>query len=77
MNCRGGIRATRRDRWPSRWPSSTIPLVVILLFLAALGRFSDARNQVDEAARDAAREASTYLTPAVATPRPTRWPTPS
>jgi Flp pilus assembly protein TadG len=44
----------------------TVPLVVILLFLAALGRFSDARNQVDEAARDAAREASTYLTPAVA-----------
>ena len=41
--------------------------MVILLFLAALGRFSDARNQVDEAARDAAREASTYLTPAVAT----------
>jgi Flp pilus assembly protein TadG len=45
----------------------TVPLVVILVFLAALGRFSDGRNQVDEAARDAAREASTYLTPPVAT----------
>jgi Flp pilus assembly protein TadG len=35
-----------------------VPLVVILLFVAALGRVSDARNAVDEAARDAAREAS-------------------
>lgn len=45
----------------------TVPLVVILLFVAALGRFSDARNQVNEAAQDAARQASTYLTPATAT----------
>ena len=37
----------------------TVPLVTILLLVAALGRFSDARNQVTEAARDAAREAST------------------
>ena len=40
----------------------TVPLVMILLLVAALGRFSDARTQVTEAARDAAREASTYLT---------------
>lgn len=45
----------------------TVPLVTILLLVAALGRFSDARNQVTEAARDAAREASTYLTPQLAT----------
>lgn len=38
----------------------TIPLVVILVFVAALGRFSSAHNQVDEAARDAAREASLH-----------------
>jgi Flp pilus assembly protein TadG len=44
----------------------TVPLVTILLLVAALGRFSDARNQVTEAARDAAREASTYLTPSAA-----------
>jgi Flp pilus assembly protein TadG len=44
----------------------TVPLVTILLLVAALGRFSDGRNQVTEAARDAAREASTYLTPAAA-----------
>lgn len=40
----------------------TVPLVMILLLIAALGRFSDARTQVTEAARDAARQASTYLT---------------
>lgn len=45
----------------------TVPLVTILLLVAALGRFADARDQVTEAARDAAREASTYLTPATAT----------
>jgi Flp pilus assembly protein TadG len=44
----------------------TVPLVAILLLVAAFGRFSDARNQVTEAARDAAREASTYLAPAQA-----------
>jgi Flp pilus assembly protein TadG len=44
----------------------TVPLVMILLLVAALGRFSDARTQVTEAARDAAREASTYLTPSQA-----------
>jgi Flp pilus assembly protein TadG len=38
-----------------------VPLVAVLLLVAALGRFSDARNQVTEAARDAARQASTYL----------------
>ncbi len=45
----------------------TVPLVAILLLVAALGRFSDAGNQVTEAARDAAREASTYLSAAQAT----------
>lgn len=45
----------------------TVPLVAILLLVAAFGRFSDARNQVTEAARDAAREASTYLSVAQAT----------
>jgi Flp pilus assembly protein TadG len=44
-----------------------IPIVIILLFVTALGRFSDARNQVNEAARDAARQASTYLSPVLAT----------
>ena len=44
-----------------------VPLVAILLFVAALGRFSDARNQVNEAARDAARQASTFLAPTTAT----------
>ena len=38
----------------------TIPLVMLMLFVVALGRFSSARNQVNEAARDAAREASLY-----------------
>ncbi len=38
----------------------TVPLVVILLFVVALGRYSSARNQVDEAARDAARQASLF-----------------
>jgi Flp pilus assembly protein TadG len=41
----------------------TPPLVVLLLFVAALGRISQARNAVDEAARDAAREASIARTP--------------
>ena len=36
----------------------TIPLVVLLLFVVALGRVSEARGSVDEAARDAARAAS-------------------
>jgi Flp pilus assembly protein TadG len=36
----------------------TVPLVVVLLFVSALGRLSEARNAVDEAARDAARQAS-------------------
>jgi Flp pilus assembly protein TadG len=36
----------------------TVPMVVILLFVSALGRLSEARNAVDEAARDAARQAS-------------------
>ncbi len=38
----------------------TVPLVIIMLFVVALGRFSSARNQVNEAARDAARQASLY-----------------
>lgn len=38
----------------------TVPLVVVLVFVVALGRFSSARNQVDEAARDGARQASIY-----------------
>lgn len=38
----------------------TVPLVIIMLFVVALGRLSSARNQVDEAARDAARQASLY-----------------
>jgi Flp pilus assembly protein TadG len=42
-------------------------LLVLLLFAVAAGRFSLARNQVSEAARDAAREASTWRTPAEAT----------
>ena len=61
---------TRRHRWHHADETGSmavelavlaVPLVAILLFIAALGRFSDARNQVNEAARDAAREASTYL----------------
>jgi Flp pilus assembly protein TadG len=36
----------------------TIPLVVLLLLVVALGRVSEARSSVDEAARDAARAAS-------------------
>ena len=41
----------------------TVPLVVVLLFVSALGRLSEARNAVDEAARDAARQASIARTP--------------
>jgi Flp pilus assembly protein TadG len=41
-------------------------LVLIMLFAVAAGRFSLARNQVNEAARDAAREASTWQTPRAA-----------
>jgi Flp pilus assembly protein TadG len=41
-------------------------LVVFLLFVVAAGRFAMARNRVDEAARDAAREASTWATPGTA-----------
>lgn len=69
---------TANDRYDERGSMAvemailTVPLVVILLFLAALGRYADARNQVNEAARDAAREASTYLTPAVATTQATQ-----
>jgi hypothetical protein len=38
-------------------------LVLMMLFAVAAGRFSVARNQVNEAARDAAREASTWRVP--------------
>ena len=41
-------------------------LVLMMLFAVAAGRFSLARNQVNEAARDAAREASTWRTPQLA-----------
>jgi Flp pilus assembly protein TadG len=41
----------------------TVPLVVVLLFVSAVGRLSEARNAVDEAARDAARQASIARTP--------------
>jgi Flp pilus assembly protein TadG len=41
-------------------------LVLLLLFAVAAGRFSVARNQVNEAARDAAREASTWRAPQAA-----------
>jgi Flp pilus assembly protein TadG len=43
-----------------------IPLVVILLFVVALGRVSEARGSLDEAARDAARAASIARTSAAA-----------
>jgi hypothetical protein len=43
------------------------PVVVILLLLVvAAGRMAVARNQIDEAARDAAREASLWRSPAEA-----------
>jgi Flp pilus assembly protein TadG len=42
-------------------------LIVLLLFVVAAGRFATARNRVDEAARDAAREASIWATPVAAT----------
>jgi Flp pilus assembly protein TadG len=41
-------------------------LVLLMLFAVAAGRFSVARNQVNEAARDAAREASTWRSPGAA-----------
>jgi Flp pilus assembly protein TadG len=41
-------------------------LVLLMLFAVAAGRFSVARNQINEAARDAAREASTWRTPQAA-----------
>jgi Flp pilus assembly protein TadG len=50
----------------------TMPLVAILLFIVMLGRFSDARAQVTEAARDAARQASTYLAPSQAAAQATQ-----
>lgn len=66
----GGGRVRRRDDDTGSMSVElallTVPLVTILLLVAALGRFSDARNQVTEAARDASREASTYLTPSLA-----------
>jgi Flp pilus assembly protein TadG len=46
------------------------PVVIILLLLVvAAGRMAVARNQIDEAARDAAREASLWRSPAVARDR--------
>ncbi len=41
-------------------------LLVLLLFVVAAGRLGVARNQLGEAARDAAREASLWRSPAVA-----------
>jgi len=42
-------------------------LLLLVMFALAAGRFSVARNQVVEAARDAAREASTWPSPRAAT----------
>jgi len=42
-------------------------LVLLMMFALVAGRFSLARNQVTEAARDAAREASTWPTATAAT----------
>ncbi|MDQ1368979.1 MAG: hypothetical protein QOF20_1332, partial [Acidimicrobiaceae bacterium] len=42
-------------------------LLVLMMFALVAGRFSLARNQVTEAARDAAREASTWPTAQAAT----------
>jgi Flp pilus assembly protein TadG len=42
-------------------------LVLLMMFALVAGRVALARNQVTEAARDAAREASTWPTPAAAT----------
>jgi Flp pilus assembly protein TadG len=42
-------------------------LLVLMMFALVAGRFALARNQVTEAARDAAREASTWPTAPVAT----------
>jgi Flp pilus assembly protein TadG len=41
-------------------------LLVLMMFALVAGRFALARNQVTEAARDAAREASTWPTPLAA-----------
>lgn len=42
-------------------------LVLLMMFALVAGRVALARNRVTEAARDAAREASTWPTPAAAT----------
>jgi len=42
-------------------------LLLLVMFALAAGRFGVARNQVAEAARDAAREASTWSSPRAAT----------
>jgi hypothetical protein len=42
-------------------------LLMLVMFALMAGRFALARNQVTEAARDAAREASTWPTPKAAT----------
>ncbi len=42
-------------------------LLLLVMFALAAGRFSVARNQVVEAAHDAAREASTWSSPRAAT----------
>jgi Flp pilus assembly protein TadG len=42
-------------------------LILLMMFALMAGRFALARNQVTEAARDAAREASTWPTAAAAT----------
>jgi hypothetical protein len=41
--------------------------ILLLFFVVAAGRLAVTRNQVDGAARDAAREASTWRSPAAAT----------
>jgi Flp pilus assembly protein TadG len=50
----------------------TVPLVVLLLLVAGLGRVSEARNAVDEAAHDAARAASIERGEALARQRGTQ-----
>lgn len=45
----------------------TVPLVLILLLIVAMGRVSSARAEVDAAARDAARAASIARSPGAAT----------
>ncbi len=67
-------RRQRRGRWDRSERGSaaelalvTVPLMLILLFIVAMGRVVSARAEVDAAARDAARAASMARSPDVAT----------